>query len=42
VVEESSSEEEEEDDDDDDDVSIEYVPDEMTLFIRSFSKMMSK
>jgi hypothetical protein len=39
VVEESSSEEEEEDDDD---VSIEYVPDEMTLFIRSFSKMMSK
>jgi hypothetical protein len=40
VVEESSSEEEE--DDDDDDVSIEYVPDEMTLFIRSFSKMMSK
>jgi hypothetical protein len=39
VVEESSSEEEEEDDDDE---SIKYDPDEMTLFIRRFSKMMSK
>jgi hypothetical protein len=40
VVEESSSEEEEEDDDDDE--STEYDPDEMALFIRRFSKMMSK
>jgi hypothetical protein len=41
VVEESSSEEEEEDDDDDDE-SIKYDPDEMALFIRRLSKMMSK
>jgi hypothetical protein len=38
VVEESSNEEE----GDDDDESTEYDPDEMTLFIRRFSKMMSK
>jgi hypothetical protein len=38
VVEESSSEEQEEDDDE----STEYHPDEMALFIRRFSKMMSK
>jgi hypothetical protein len=40
VVEESSSEEEK--DDDSDDESIKYDPDEMALFIRRFSKMMSK
>jgi hypothetical protein len=40
VVEESSSEEEE--DDDSDDESTGYNPDEMALFIRRFSKMMSK
>jgi hypothetical protein len=39
VVEESSSEEEEEEDDDE---STEYDPDEMTLFIRRLSNMMSK
>jgi hypothetical protein len=39
VVEESSSEEE---DGDSDDESNEYDPDEMSLFIRRFSKMMSK
>jgi hypothetical protein len=38
-VEESSSEEE---DGDGDDESTEYDPDEMALFIRRFSKMMSK
>jgi hypothetical protein len=38
VVEESSSEEE----DDDDDKNTKYDPDEMSLFIRIFSKMMSK
>jgi hypothetical protein len=38
-VEESSSEEE---DDDSNDVSIEYDPEEMSLFIRRFSKLMSK
>jgi hypothetical protein len=37
--EESSSED---DDDDSDDESTGYDPDEMTLFIRRFSKMMSK
>jgi hypothetical protein len=41
VVEESSSEDDDEDDDDDDE-SIEYDPDEMSFFIRKFSKMMSK
>jgi hypothetical protein len=40
VVEESSSEKEE--DGDSDDESIEYDPDKMALFIRRFSKMMSK
>jgi hypothetical protein len=40
VVEESSSEEEE--DDDSDDESTGYNSDEMALFIRRFSKMMSK
>jgi hypothetical protein len=40
VVEESSSEERE--DDDSDDESIEYDANEMALFIRRFSKMMSK
>jgi hypothetical protein len=40
VVEESSSEEEE--DVDSDDESTKYDPDEMALFIRRFSKMMSK
>jgi ribosomal protein L17 len=39
VVEESSSEEE---DNDDDDESIKYDPNVMALFIRRFSKMMSK
>jgi hypothetical protein len=38
VVKESSSEEEE----DDDDESTEYHPNEMALFIRRFSKIMSK
>jgi hypothetical protein len=40
VIEESSSEEEV--DGDSDDESVEYDPDEMALFIRRFSKMMSK
>jgi hypothetical protein len=40
VIEETSSEEEEDDDSDDD--STGHDPDEMALFIRRFSKMMSK
>jgi hypothetical protein len=39
VVEESSSEEE---DDDSNDESTEYDPEEMVLFVRRFSKLMSK
>jgi hypothetical protein len=42
VVKESSTEKEEEDDDGDGDESTKCDPDEMTLFIRRFSKMIRK